>query len=1029
MKCSTCNTENTLDAKFCKTCGSTLENESSQGGEATTVVERPSFDEFILNNRFRVIKKLGKGGMGEVLLAEDVKLKRRVAIKSILLKDNLSDSSSKLRFLREAQTASQLDHTNICTIYEIYEEGDKDYILMQYIDGVTLDQVIGSRKLSIDKILDIAIQVCNGMSEAHSKDIIHRDIKPSNIMIDKKGTVKILDFGLAKFTENGSTRGDQLETNLTEKGFVMGTIAYISPEQARGKALDRRTDIFSFGTVLFEMIEGINPFKVDEQIETLYNVLNKAPHITREIPQELEDIVDKALEKDREKRYQEFDDIRKDLEEFRTLYNELKESTPKGGATEIIQVEEQSKMLEEIQKTSDKENLGDLVYRIKKFNASTERVVTVTPEPRIFKKPWMKWAIPTAAAFIILLSFFFVFKKEKPGPTPGPQFKKPFVYLKDFMDDTGEKNNPNMPSVPQMLTNLFMESLNQFPEFETIDSQTAADLSGEKDEQKAIKILRDKFHFNIKYEFSGKISKRSDSFIIDAAFKTIDSGDSSPLTSTGQFKDSFLTNQVDELSESIYSKVLPEKKDIPRIRRISDIYGSQWTLYSDFVQGFSFYKRADLGKSEKYFKKSQELLAGKYYYAEVCFYNGDRAKAKELIDAISPDLRKLTNALQLKVKSIDARLKFKYDEASKSLEELVKELPFSKEAFYNLGEVYFHSARPETAITYYKKALELDPKYAQAMNHLGYCYSYLGDHRNAIDTLERFRQFDPSSNSFDSFGDGYFFAGKLDRAESMKLTAVEPEPDGSRISWPFQTLADIYVLKAQYNKAVNALNEYKKLANSPTANAYVLERFAYIDYIGQQFQPALDKINQSLSIFDTDDINESAYEQHMIKGLILTGMNNITEAKTEWQWLKKCIDRYQFKPGAFHAVLKDGMLVEAMIAEKENQPDKAIQIFKTIIDMKSSLSYWITYFNYQFFHTEYVKLLIRLKKFEEALVEVNKCLEFNPDYVPALWAKAQTLEALNKQPDAVSVYEQIADIYGNAQEKNYYTDLLKTKLK
>jgi len=248
--------------------------------EHGSTIEIPSpIDEedgkLIINDRFKILKKIGIGGMGEIFLAEDLKLRRQVAIKSIK-KGSDSDSESKMRFLREAQTASQLEHTNICPIYEIYEEENNHYIVMQYIDGVTLDAIVKYKGLKIQKILDVGLQICEGMNEAHEKGIIHRDLKPGNIIVNKKGIVKILDFGLAKFRAGSdSMKTGIVNSNLTEKGIVMGTVAYMSPEQARGEELDNRSDIFSFGILLYELIEGENPFYDKEQINTLYNVINK----------------------------------------------------------------------------------------------------------------------------------------------------------------------------------------------------------------------------------------------------------------------------------------------------------------------------------------------------------------------------------------------------------------------------------------------------------------------------------------------------------------------------------------------------------------------------------------------------------------------------------------------------------------------------------------------------------------------------------------------------------------------------------
>jgi serine/threonine protein kinase len=269
----------------------------------------------MIGGRFQVIRSLGKGGMGEILLAREVKLGREVAIKSISA-DSLCDNGAKARFRREAQAAARLDHANIRAIYEIAEEDGREFIVMEYVDGVTLDQLLKMKPLALDRVIDIAAQIADGMAAAQGQRIVHRDIKPGNIMIDRSGRVKILDFGLARISPAAGPSGapeDRCDRELAEKGFVLGTAAYISPEQARGLELDGRSDIFSYGVVLYELIENRNPFAAAEDAVTLYNVLHREVRFSRRVPAALRAIVQKALRKDREQRYRDFREIRKDL--------------------------------------------------------------------------------------------------------------------------------------------------------------------------------------------------------------------------------------------------------------------------------------------------------------------------------------------------------------------------------------------------------------------------------------------------------------------------------------------------------------------------------------------------------------------------------------------------------------------------------------------------------------------------------------------------------------------------------------------
>ncbi len=689
-------------------------------------------------SHYRILEKIGAGGMGEVYLAQDTKLDRKVALK-ILPSEFAEDKDRMSRFVREARSASALNHPNIITIYEIGESNGTHFIATEFIDGKTLNEYAKTNSLNYKLVLEIAIQVASALDEAHAAGIVHRDIKPDNVMIRENGLVKILDFGIAKLSappESDAEAATAIKSGTTP-GMIIGTANYMSPEQAKGKEVDARTDIFSFGVVLYEMISGHLPFEGETAMEMIGAILHKEPKPLdkTEVPLEIEKIISKCLRKDSDERYQTIKDVCIDLKD-------------------VKQELELKNLMERIVSPDKPEPKTQMLKA-----TTVDEINRTTTNQTVANNPKTKYLAAGLLTLLLAIGGFFGYKYF----TPTRQIES--IAVMPFVNESG---NSDVEYLSDGMTETLIGSLSNLPNLSVKPRSSVFRYKGKETNPQTIAK-----ELNVQAILNGRVVQRGND--ITLYIELIDAQKDTVLWKSDYNRQmSNLVSLQSEIALDV-STNLKIKLSGADQAKVTKNYTNDPEAYRLYLQGL-FYSNMRAGKlfdrAEGYFKQAIERdpnFALAYAGLAASYGQFERPKAKEYImralaldnqlseahSALGYQLlldydfaaseRELKRAIELNPNNAIAyqvngsRLMMlgRYDESLASFDRAIEIEPTLPDIRNNRAACLVASGKIDEGIESLKKAIELDPTFVWNHSHLSFIYRLKGEHAASVEERAR----------------------------------------------------------------------------------------------------------------------------------------------------------------------------------------------------------------------------------------------------------------------------------------------------
>jgi serine/threonine protein kinase/Tfp pilus assembly protein PilF len=773
MECPRCHFDNLPDTNFCGRCGARLPlepAESSVTKPKSTASPTETFQTPIKElttgstfaGRYQVIEELGRGGMGRIYKVYDTKIREKIALK-LIRPEIAAEEEAIERFGNELRLARKITQKNICRMFDLGEAEGAHFITMEYVHGEDLKSMVRmSTGLTVGTVLSIGKQVCDGLAEAHSLGIVHRDLKPQNIMIDRGGNAKIMDFGIARSLK---------EKGITGASTMIGTPEYMSPEQVEGKDVDQRSDIYSLGIILYEMLTGRVPFEGDTALSIAMKHKGETPkdpkQLNPNVPADLSGVILKCLAKEREKRYQSAAELHSELDKIE-----------KGIPTTERVVPERKPI--------------------------TSREITLKLSPRKFLVPGIAFLSLIAIGLII----WSVLPSRKAAAPPKIENS---VAVINFENQTGDKAYDYLQkAIPNLLiTNLERTGTLYVPTWEHLHDL----LKQLKKENEPVITSNLGFELcrleGIRAIVLGSFTKAGDVFATDV--KVLDAETKRLLKSAstkGEGVDSILRTQIDALSGEISKGIGLQAQPQTAVLPVADVTTSSMEAYRYYLKGIEETDSSFFPEALESFKKAVALdptFAAAYQYlswAHEGMYESEASReALEKAMALAP---KATEKERLYIEADYAA--FIENDLEKSidiLKELIRKYPKEKRAHLTLAQIYgYHDW--DKAIEELNRTLDIDPRYAEALNDLGLLYRYRGDFDKARELFNRYAAASSDkADALDSLANLYFREGRVDEAEAKFKEVLNQRPD---FVWATMALQYLAALKQDYPQAFRLLD-------------------------------------------------------------------------------------------------------------------------------------------------------------------------------------------------------------------------------